>query len=324
MTDRPNPLTDDEIAVLAALAAEGDGRGLDDELIAALAEGVLPPDQQAAAERRLLTSDESRARLVDAGTTQPTTESAPRPVASEGWETAPRSSRPLLGLAIAAALMLTVSAAVYAAAVGARARGGSDAALLRAAATLRTSEPDLFADFSPLDAAARAGGVAPVERSALRVLRPAPVVLSRRPQVEWTALPGADTYALRIRDESGTAIVVASPTATSLRAPAELVRGADYVVEVSAEGALGPVTARRAFRVATVEEEASFESQQQAIGRLAQPDVQNLLTAHLALREGLLVEAERALMLHLYAYPHDSVARETLGHTHRRLGITGD
>ncbi len=222
-------------------------------------------------------------------------------------------ARPLLGLAIAALLLLTVGAAVYAAASGTRARGGSDAALLRAAADLREAEPGLFAAFRPLDASERAHGPASVERGALRIVRPGGLVLSQRPWIEWTLLPGASTYALRIQDENGDTVADETSSTTPFRFSVELVRGAHYVVEVGTEGPFGPVTARRAYRVATTEEAVTFEAQREAVDRIGGPEIRQLLLAHVYLRQDLLVEAELALALHLYAFPRRHSRRRDAG-----------
>lgn len=208
---------------------------------------------------------------------------------------------------------------------------GFDATLAAAAADLRAAEPTLLADLRPLTAAERAGAVADTTRSGVRILEPAETVLSPRPPVSWEAVPGATLYVVTFSDARTGAAIASSRTQATRLGPwvgkELLVPGGAYLVEVAASGDLGSQKASRAFQVATADVARDFAAGVAVLERKSRPGQQALLAASLAVRKGLLLEAERILSTAAARGPsdpasatpaHDAVL-ELRAHVRRRL-----
>ena len=173
-----------------------------------------------------------------------------------------------------------------------------DAAVAAAADDLRGAEPTLLADLSPLTPAERAGGTSDAPRSGVRILEPVGTLLSPLAQVVWEPVPGATLYVVTISDAKTGAAIGSMKTKGTLVATAGkalLVPGGAYLVEVAATGDLGSPKASRAFQVASVQVAREFTAAAALLERRAKPRDVAYLTASLAIRKGLLLEAEKVL-----------------------------
>lgn len=173
-----------------------------------------------------------------------------------------------------------------------------DVAVAASAEDLRALDPTLLAELRPLTPAERAGGVADAARSGVRILEPAGTLLSPQAQVVWEPVPGATLYVVTISDAKTGAAIGSMKTKGTLVATAGkalLVPGGAYLVEVVASGDLGTQKASRAFQVATPEVAREFAAAADLLERRAKPRDVAYLTASLAIRRGLLLEAEKVL-----------------------------
>ncbi len=174
-----------------------------------------------------------------------------------------------------------------------------DVAIAAAAERLRAAEPTLLADLAPIGAAERAGGAVDTPRSGVRILEPAETVLSPKPPVSWEPVPGATGYVVTFSDAKTGAAIAHTKTGAPRLGPWVgkdlLVPGGTYLVEVEAQGDLGTQKASRVFRVATPELVRDYAAAAEMLERKASPPDVAYLTASLAVRKGLLLEAEKVL-----------------------------
>jgi hypothetical protein len=114
----------------------------------------------------------------------------------------------------------------------------------------------------------------------------------------WEPVPGATLYVVTISDAKTGAAIGSMKTKGTLVATAGkalLVPGGAYLVEVAATGDLGSPKASRAFQVASVQVAREFTAAAALLERRAKPRDVAYLTASLAIRKGLLLEAEKVL-----------------------------
>jgi len=291
----------------------------DPNLLAGLADGTLLPEERRMVERHIaacpvcgrLASDLVRGEAGDVrfATADPGKKGRSGRGRVFTW---PR-------LVVAAALLVGVV-------LGARALfppaapPGVEERLVRDAERLTAARQELFAGFRPLSREER---IAPptVVRGGVAAGFPAGKLLERRPAFRWRPAPGVTQWVVILRRQEGTLVWEERSRDSSLAYPANrpaLEPGGKYLWEVSGHGPLGEERAAQAFTVASEEERAAFEAARGEIARIAEPRDVSLLTAHYALRRGLLGEAERAARAAWQKEPDAPVVRETLLHVLRR------
>ncbi len=151
--------------------------------------------------------------------------------------------------------------------------------------------------------------------------RPAATILDTRPLVAWDLLAGVDCYQVHILDAEGEIVREWNDVGTIGAWPDESVpleRGTAYVVEVTTEGPLGPVTGQRTFTVASDDAVKRYAEAARVIGETRSTELCDLLVAHWAIRRGLLQEAWRLLDSTRLT---GSVADETRRYLERQLGL---
>ena len=294
MEDRVTPLDDStpgDLAAVEALLARApwpvDDDALDEETLAAWAEGGLGAAERDAVEARLATWPEGRAWMTavrEAGGID-----AP-PAGAPAAGSAPRA--PWLPLAAAALLLLAFGTAFWLGAFDAPSPG----TLTETVAKLRTDHADLFRDFNLLTEEQLAGR-REAERGGLVALRPHHAVLTTRPTLAWTQRDGMEQVEVALYDGQGRVIWKRTATGNTLPYPdvAALAPGRPYLWEVSGDAGLGHQTARRHFEVAAPERAARFQRAVAVIKDVAVGERAAVVAAHHAIRQGLLLEAERLL-----------------------------
>jgi hypothetical protein len=290
---------------------DGDERPeLDENLLAAYAEGRLSGERRALVEARLANDPDARALVAAlAG-------DAEVAAAAE----AARPARPLLArpwtLGAAAVVLLGVGFAIWSA------RPGEEETLEQAAARLAAEQPDLLRGFRPLDEAELAALRLPALRGGVVVHRPRGTSIEDRPRIEWEHVPGAASYRVAVYGADGRTLWARTTDRQSMPWPDELpaLEGVAHTVEVVADAALGRAEGRASFRVARPAERRRWDEVSSYV-RLRAPRHADALLAHLALRDGLLLEAERAAVAHAVAHPRDAGARALLADVRRALGI---
>lgn len=190
-------------------------------------------------------------------------------------------------VAIAAAVLLLAGAGVF---LANRDGPSSVAGLGDAYRVVAVAAGPGFAAGAPLGGADLDRGQ-PVDtpRGGLAVLRPRGVVFGQQPILAWTAVPGASSYVVTVRDAEGHVLWRADAEArlTIPSDPAAIggAPGEARVVEVAAEGALGRTVARGTFTFATAEEVAAL-SRARAAATTVEPGHRSVALAHLAARAG--------------------------------------
>lgn len=228
--------------------------------------------------------------------------------------------------AIAAAALLAVGAgALYVTRRGGPA-GVGDASLVEVAQRLAGEQGDVLSDLKPVDAAERAASRTDATRAGLTILEPAGTILAGPRRIATTQVPGAGSYEFTISDAGGKVLWRSPPgAANSVEVPERAGwSDAPYIVEASATGALGKTSATRTFRVATGAATAGWKRAEDAV-RGAEPDLADLLLAHLAVRRGYLLEARRLASAWDCAHGATSPAgRDLAAHARRLLGWPDD
>lgn len=233
----------------------------------------------------------------------------------------PRSGPGSRWVAIAAAVLLLTGAGVF---LATRRGPSPDAELSAAHRVVAVAAGPSFAARSHLDAAElQRGQPTDAARGGLVVLRPRGVVFGTQPFLAWTAVPGATSYAVTVRNAEGRVLwrADAEERLTIPSDPAAVggAAGEGRVVEVTAEGALGRTIARSTFTFATAVDRAALDR-----ARAATPGVEPALRvvslAHLAARAGwwelALALAEGAPGRHISGTPAHAIstfARKSLG-----------
>jgi hypothetical protein len=324
----PTAPRDDEIVRFlvrhgrSAAGAARDGPCPGDEALARFAEGRTLPAERDPVERHVASCPDCQGLVA---------------ALAVPLEAEPRLRRPLGLLRPRAAAAFLVGAALLGAAAWLTLRRPRpiDEVLVASARDLAGARPDLFAGFQPLDRRERTGVARRTERGAWepRPLHPAGAILETRPEFLWEPTPGA-ARARVLLSQRGTPVWTApapGPEPAEGAEPARLAYpaaeaplepGLAYEWEIAVEGPLGPVQVSRSFSVLATGERARFEESAREIEVRAPREARALLRAHLALRRGLLAEAERAARAALAERPDDPAARETLFHVLRLLGAS--
>ncbi len=201
-----------------------------------------------------------------------------------------------------------------------------DATLVAASKDLAAASPDLFGKFWPLGHGERVEARRLQVRGGFRLLQPIGPVLDERPSFRWEPDPEASAYRLRVtRADRRTVLferTVAAPEAAYPPDAPAPPPDEDCVWTVTTEGALGPTEETGAFRVVTEDARQTLRRKYAAIEARAPRDLVALLEAHVAIRAGLLAEAERIVRARLKEVPSDAAARETLFHVLRKMGAS--
>jgi hypothetical protein len=299
----------------ATVAGVDAGPCPDEVLLAGLVENRLFPEEREEVERHLAACP----RCLDiVGTLATRSAARTRPEA-----TRMRLSMQIL-LAAAGLAVLTTLGLLLLGKGRDEATGITEARLLAAASDIARKAPRLFADFKPLTRDERLSPRSPVERGGgLVPLLPANTVLGRTPTFRWEAAPGVESYEVALLRAGAGTLWTKRVKGTELEYPAgerSLDPGGRYVWKVSFEGVFGREEGGRAFGVASDEERTRFESAMEAIRTDAPPDLRTLLTAHLAIRSGLLGKALENTRAFVTAKPDEIIGRETLYHVLTLLG----
>jgi hypothetical protein len=286
----------------------GPDERVDANLLAAYAEGRLTGERRARVEALLAVDPEAR-EIVASLAEDDDVHAAPLRLVPRRvpWRTAALA---------AAGLLVGVALALWA---PWKTTGQS---LEEVAARLAAQRPDLFAGFRPLDARELEAGGLSALRGGVVVVRPRGVVLDRPSTIEWRPVAGASQYRLAILSSTGEPLETITSAGTSHPWPIDLpvAWGHSYLVEVATEGAFGHAEGRASFRVRTAEEAAAWARATDEVRARVDADVAHLLVAHLALRRGLLEEAERAARAHIASSPDDARGRAVLEHVERAVG----
>ncbi|MCI0589664.1 MAG: hypothetical protein L0323_22845 [Planctomycetes bacterium] len=194
--------------------------------------------------------------------------------------------------------------------------GDVDGMLVASTKALARAHPELFGDFAPLSRGERLAPLPAVRAGAPSLVYPAGRILETRPTFRWTAGAGEAEREIVLRAAGGAVVHRLRAPASPLEYPADapaLEPGGQYSWSLSGAD-------ERAFAVETGEERGAFESAVAIIRSQAPAAIRDLLIAHLALRRGLLGEAEKAALDYGEAAPAEPVGRETLALVLRRLG----
>lgn len=224
---------------------------------------------------------------------------------------------------VAAAALLVLGILILLPGEGVR---STDEVLVAEARELAAAAPDLFTTFRPLSHNERIDVRAPVARGGLTLLAPVRSVLEGRPTFRWEPVPGAETYAFRLRSQEDGSVLFETSTAEATLPWPEgreaLAPGSAWIWSITVRDAFGQDEGLLAFEVADADARKAMASRFEAIDRHAEPRVALLLEAHVALRAGFLGEAERAARAYLAAHPGDDAGRETLFHVLTLLGAS--
>ncbi len=309
----------------------------DENLLAAMSKGWLLPEEREAVIEHLPGCESCRSTLgALSGGEAPALPRAPSrgrvlrvPIPSwlaRRWREA-RAHRTHIGIRLdfaAAALLLVVAGAL----VGPRLlapssripgslAGDVEGRLVASAKELARAHPELFGDFAPLSHGERLAPLPAVRAGATSLVYPAGRILETRPTFRWAAGPGEAEREIVLRAAGGAVVYRLRARASPLEYPADapaLEPGGQYSWALSGAD-------ERAFAVATDEERAAFESAVAVVRSQAPAAIRDLLIAHLALRRGLLGEAEKAVLDYGEVAPTDPVGHETLALVLRRLGL---
>ena len=291
---------------------------IDDNLIAAYAEGRLTGARRARMEAHLATDPEARAHVAalvidrDADDGYRPEEASPTPPAAPREEAA--WSR-WLPFAAAATVLLAVGAAVLTRPADTTALD-TTARMVAAAEDLEARRPDLFRGFRPVEVAALPRRAPAELRGGILVTAPRERTILGRPELDWRPVAGVTAYDVTVTRPDGTSVLSARAGAPPFAWPAdapELAPGA-YVVDVSGAAAYGRAEGRRYFHVASEEERRTLSDAAKVIAGLAPPDVASLLAAHDALRRGFPDEALRLAREHANARPQDPAGAALVEH----------
>jgi hypothetical protein len=276
-------------------------------VLARVAEGALRVEERDGVEGHLISCSACRGVVVA--------------LAKEGASAERVTRRHVLPLAIAASL-LVAALGVWGAMRPAKAP--TEEALRESAAGLVAARPDLFAGFRPLDRAELLAAESPARRGAGGPVYPAETILETRPTFRWDRASGITRWSVTLRTSEGNALWSRDAGAvTTLAYPADaepLVAGALYLGELTGHGPLGETSSRRAFRVAPTSDARAYSEASREIDARVPANLRALVRAHVAIRKGLLGEAERALREALASRAGDPLVRETAHHVLRRLG----
>jgi hypothetical protein len=196
--------------------------------------------------------------------------------------------------------------------------------LTKAAGDVVIRHPDLFPGFTPLDAETLKAARPDAAGGGIAAIGPREVVLSTRPTFRWHASGRAQVHTLALKGADGKEAWSKRIDGVGTPFPAdapELARGSSWTWSVKARRQTGPVEGTLSFRVAGEEEAKRFEAQAKAVREIAPASVADLLLAHVALRAGLLEEAERLLVNRAGGKPKPGIEAETLAYVRARLGL---
>ncbi len=281
----------------------------DDNLVAAWAERRLEGERLARVEEHLSRCDACRAAGGELR----------GEFAIPSLSTA-RASRGVRLRAVAAAALLALGAGALYVARRPGPSASDEARLVEVAQRLSREHPELYADLKLVDAAERAATSTDVTRAGLAVLEPAGTIFPGSPRMACTEVAGATSYEFTLYDARGKMIWRRpSGAATTLAAAdrPELDDGT-YIVDVAATGALGKASASRTFRVASAAARTGWGQAVETVRR-AEPDLADLVLAHLAVRRDYLLEARRLASAWDRAHGTDSAAGRDLEVHVRRL-----
>ncbi|MEW6743394.1 MAG: zf-HC2 domain-containing protein [Planctomycetota bacterium] len=186
-----------------------------------------------------------------------------------------------------------------------------------------------FGGFRPLGSSERlSSGPGPLRSDLVALpVYPAGKILERTPAFRWeTTDPEALRQVTLVPDETGEPALTSPGRGRSAAFPPEwkpLEPGKGYAWTVTGAGSPNrPVY--RWFELAHPSLAARFERAAAILrGEGEVPaQLQEVLLAHFAVRNGLLGEAEAAARAHLAAFPDDALGRETLQYVLRALGAT--
>jgi hypothetical protein len=301
--------------------ASGAGACPDENRLAGFVEGRLAPQERDGIAAHLEPCRDCGAIVAELAQSEA--------VAAGGGEPSARVQslfpRPL-ALAAAAVVVLGIAIGGWRVFVVGRALD-TQSELVACARTLVRERPELFQGFVPLASAERLADVPRVRGGdEVTLVRPAANILEDRPEFVWEAVAGASSYTVTVFRSDGKELwrrPVAADAGQHLAYPqdeASLARGAVHSWKVSCEGPLGSVSNRRPFTVHFEQEVGRFAAQARAIESVSPAELRPLLLAHIAIRAGLLLEAERAARRYVALRPDDAVGRETLYRALNELG----
>ncbi|MFO0931888.1 MAG: hypothetical protein U1E39_04170 [Planctomycetota bacterium] len=210
---------------------------------------------------------------------------------------------------------------------GASAGKDGEAVLAAVAGDLAAKSPDLFAGFAPVPRGERVAAQAMVRDGEIEVHGPTEVVLGGRPRFAWVQSGRVRNYDLVLKGADGKTAWKKRIEGFAAPFPADeapLPAGSAWTWEVSGKRSTGTVRGVRTFRVATDDERKRYEAAVAVVRARPASDRPNLVVAHLALRAGLLEEAEAAAAADVRAFPGDDAGRTTLACVRARLGIVPD
>jgi hypothetical protein len=260
----------------------------DENLLAALIEGKLPPVEREAIEGHLATCAECRALVADVARETPAE---------------PMAARRAYPWRIAAAVLLA-AAAVFVFAP--RDQPSAAEQLADAAHKLAEKSPDLFGAFKPLSETERLAPSDAVQRGGLVLLHPAGRTRDRV-IFRWLPVTGATGYTIVLTKDDGDPVWErkAEPGLDATLAPG------GYLWTVTAEGPLKEESTRH-FEVAKKAEVARLDLALRAIAESAAPEVRDLLSAQYCIRMGFYGAAEPWARAAVKALPGEALATETL------------
>jgi hypothetical protein len=209
---------------------------------------------------------------------------------------------------------------------GAASRDG-EAVLVAVAKDLAARSPDLFAGFVPVPREERLAAQAVVRDGEIEVHGPTEVVLAGRPRFSWAQSGRVRNYDLVLKGADGKTAWKKRIEGFAAPFPADeapLAAGSAWAWEISGKRSTGTVRGVRTFRVATDDERKRYEASVAVVRARPAADRPDLVVAHVALRAGLLEEAEAAAAADVRAFPGDGAGRTTLACVRARLGIVPD
>jgi hypothetical protein len=238
-----------------------------------------------------------------------------------GREPRPAPLLPRLAAAAAAAVLLAAGAALLF--PGLRPGGGDlESRLVAAASALASRHPGVLGDLRPLDAAERLRRGETTRAGGLRALLPCGNILEDRPPFSWSGPPADAAVRVAVEAPGGAGLWSASGTGGRKDYPLDappLLAGTTCTWSVSWASPLGPEEDRRSFTVLAEADRRALAEAMAKIEAEAPPELIDLLKAHLALRRGLVAEAERWAR-RAAARSGDRVVRQTLFQALERQG----
>lgn len=333
LDDAPDdPTASDLGRALAGALPQDDSQGAcpTAEVLAGWAEGRLPEATRPSVERHLAACALCRAIAVGLGgpgaPAPPTQTPAPPPA---GAARGAGAARLWLALGIAVLLGLGLwwwwSRSGGAGAPTPHAPPADfDADFAAAARLVAQARPDLLGGFTPLDRATLETARAEAQRGGIEVVGPRETVLSVRPRFRWLASGRAQVHTLALRGEDGKEVWSRRIEGVGAEFPADapaLARGTAWQWSVRARRATGPVEGSLGFRVASEDEARHYEESLRVVRERAPAAVAGLLAAHVALRAGLLEEAEALLAAAAPRAPLPALEQATRAYVRARLGL---